>query len=98
MRASKPRKFGFDLTTPVLLLFAAVLCVLIVMPLSWLVYYAFTDKAGTFTVANFQRLVTDACSWTRRARRWSSARRWPLRSVRPESGRHPAACRRPSSA
>jgi iron(III) transport system permease protein len=59
-QASKPRKFGIDLTAPVLLLFAAVLCVLIVMPLSWLVYYAFTDKAGAFTIANFQRLVSDA--------------------------------------
>jgi iron(III) transport system permease protein len=59
-QASKPRKFGIDLTTPVLLVFAAVLCVLIVMPLSWLVYYAFTDKAGAFTFANFQRLVADA--------------------------------------
>ena len=28
---------GFDLTMPVLLLFAAVLCLLIVMPLGWLV-------------------------------------------------------------
>jgi iron(III) transport system permease protein len=59
-QASKPRKFGIDFTAPVLLLFAAVLCVLIVMPLSWLVYYAFTDKAGAFTIANFQRLVSDA--------------------------------------
>jgi iron(III) transport system permease protein len=59
-QATKPRKFGVDLTTPVLLLFAAVLCVLIVMPLSWLVFYAFTDKAGAFTFANFERLVSDA--------------------------------------
>ena len=59
-QAVKPRKFGIDLTMPVLLLFAAVLCVLIVMPLAWLVYYAFTTKAGAFTVANFQRLVSDA--------------------------------------
>jgi iron(III) transport system permease protein len=59
-QASKPRKFGIDFTAPVLLLFAAVLCVLIVMPLSWLVYYAFIDKAGAFTIANFQRLVSDA--------------------------------------
>jgi iron(III) transport system permease protein len=59
-QAAKPRKFGVDLTTPVLLLFAAVLCVLIVMPLSWLVFYAFTDKAGAFTFANFERLVSDA--------------------------------------
>jgi len=59
-QASRPRRFGVDLTTPVLLVFAAVLCVLIVMPLSWLVYYAFTTKAGDLTFANFQRLVSDA--------------------------------------
>ena len=58
--ASKPRKFGIDVSKPVLLVFAAILCVLIVMPLSWLVYYAFTDKNGAFTVANFYRLVSDA--------------------------------------
>jgi iron(III) transport system permease protein len=51
---------GFDLSKPVLLLFAAVLCVLIVLPLGWLVLYAFTDKAGAFTLANFHRLVVDA--------------------------------------
>ncbi len=51
---------GVDLTMPVLLLFAAVLCLLVVMPLGWLVVYAFTDKAGAFTLANFPRLVTDA--------------------------------------
>jgi iron(III) transport system permease protein len=54
------RRFGFDMSKPVLLLFAAVLCVLIVMPLSWLVYYAFTDKNGAFTIANFGRLLSDA--------------------------------------
>jgi iron(III) transport system permease protein len=58
--SSKPRKFGIDVSKPVLLVFAAILCVLIVMPLSWLVYYAFTDKNGAFTVANFYRLVSDA--------------------------------------
>src|SRR6202142_2852300 len=58
--APAPRKFGIDLSKPVLLVFAAVLCVLIVMPLSWLVYYAFTDKNGAFTVGNFDRLVSDA--------------------------------------
>jgi iron(III) transport system permease protein len=58
--ASKPRKFGIDVSKPVLLVFAAILFVLIVMPLSWLVYYAFTDKNGAFTVANFYRLVSDA--------------------------------------
>ena len=58
--APKPRKFGIDVSKPVLLVFAAILFVLIVMPLSWLVYYAFTDKNGGFTVANFYRLVSDA--------------------------------------
>ena len=58
--APKPRKFGIDVSKPVLLVFAAILFVLIVMPLSWLVYYAFTDKNGAFTVANFYRLVSDA--------------------------------------
>jgi len=54
------RRLGIDISMPVLLLFAAILCLLIVLPLSWLFYYAFTDKAGAFTVANFHRLVTDA--------------------------------------
>lgn len=59
--ASVPRRgFAFDMTTPVLLVFAATLCVLIVLPLSWIFYYAFTDKAGAFTLANFHRLVVDA--------------------------------------
>jgi iron(III) transport system permease protein len=54
------RKFGFDVSKPVLLAFALVLFALIVMPLSWLVYYAFTDGKGAFTVGNFDRLVSDA--------------------------------------
>ena len=55
------RRFGVDLSTPVLLVFAALLCVLIVMPLAWLAVYAFTDnKTGAFTLLNFKRLVVDA--------------------------------------
>src|SRR4029450_6154943 len=38
----KPR---IDFTRPVLWLFAAVMIVLIVLPLSWLMVYAFTDKS-----------------------------------------------------
>ena len=53
------RRLGrFDLTWPVLIGFAALLCVLIILPMSWLVYYSFTDH-GTFTLANFAKLVTD---------------------------------------
>jgi len=53
------RRYGFDMSKPVLLAFAVILCVLIVLPLAWLAVYAFTDKTGAFTVANFHRLVVD---------------------------------------
>ena len=58
--AASGRRPTFDLTKPVLLLFAAVLCVLIILPMAWLFVYAFTDKTGAFTLANFHRLVVDA--------------------------------------
>jgi iron(III) transport system permease protein len=54
------RKFGLDLSTPVLLAFVAILVVLIVVPMAWLVVYAFTNKAGVFTVDNFTKLFTDS--------------------------------------
>ena len=57
---TKRRGFGIDLSIPVLLLFAAVLCLLIVLPLGWLAAFAFTDKTGAFTLANFRSLVVDA--------------------------------------
>jgi len=50
------RRFGIDMTMPVLLLFAAILCVLIVLPLAWLGYYAVTDPKGALTFANFRSL------------------------------------------
>jgi iron(III) transport system permease protein len=53
-------RFRFDMTMPVLLVFAAVLCVLILLPLTWLTIYAFTDKSGAFTLANFVKLMVDA--------------------------------------
>ena len=34
------------------------LCALIVLPMSWLVFFSFTDK-GRFTLENFAKLVTD---------------------------------------
>src|SRR6185436_2949262 len=54
------RRLGFDLSKPVLLVFAAILFALIAMPLSWLIFYAFTNKSGAFTLDNFHRLVSDA--------------------------------------
>jgi iron(III) transport system permease protein len=57
---SAPRKFGIDLSTPILYAFAAVLCVLIVLPLSWLFIYSLTDQKGALTLANFHRLFTES--------------------------------------
>jgi iron(III) transport system permease protein len=48
-----------DLSWPVLILFAALLCVLIILPVTWLVYFSFVDRDGTFTLENFVRLATD---------------------------------------
>jgi iron(III) transport system permease protein len=54
-----PAKAKIDWTKPVLWLFAAVMIVLIVMPMSWLAVYAFTDKARSPTLQNFVKLFTD---------------------------------------
>ena len=57
---SAPRlTHGFDFTKLVLYGFALALCLLIVLPMSWLVYYGFTDKDGAFTLQNFVTLVND---------------------------------------
>src|SRR6202049_2751892 len=48
-----------DWTKPVLWLCAACLIVLIVLPLSWLALYSFTDKARHVTLQNFVTLFTD---------------------------------------
>jgi len=47
-----------DLSWPVLIGFALILTALIVLPMSWLVYFSVTDK-GHFTLGNFVKLVTD---------------------------------------
>src|SRR3989440_4987047 len=54
-----PRKHKIDLSWPVLILFAAFLCVLIILPMSWLFYYSLVDRTGAFTLDNFKTLVTD---------------------------------------
>src|SRR5690348_18485471 len=48
-----------DWTKPVLWLFAAIMIVLIVLPLSWLAIYSVTDKQGHVTLQNFVTLFTD---------------------------------------
>ena len=56
---TEPKGRRIDLCWPILIGFAAILCVLIVLPMSWLAYYSVTDKAGTFTLDNFAQLVSD---------------------------------------
>ena len=53
-----PARRRLDLSWPVLIGFALILCALIVLPMSWLVYFSVTDK-GRFTLENFVKLVTD---------------------------------------
>jgi iron(III) transport system permease protein len=53
------RTFRLDLSGPVFLVFAALLCVLILLPLAWLVVFSLSDGTGGLTLANFERLFTD---------------------------------------
>src|SRR3569833_597250 len=58
--ARSERGIRLDLTKPVLYGFAAVLCVLIVLPMSWLFIYSLTDQKGALTLANFYRLFSES--------------------------------------
>jgi iron(III) transport system permease protein len=59
--AAAVQKSGFriDMSWPVLFAFVVLLCVLIILPMSWLVYYSLIDSAGAFSLANFETLVND---------------------------------------
>src|SRR5215471_8365826 len=56
---AEARAGRIDLSGLVLIAFAAILCLLIVLPMSWLIYFSFTNKAGALTLANFRQLATD---------------------------------------
>jgi len=59
--AKAPRRVaGFDASAWVFYGFAALLCVLIVLPLSWLFIYSLTDSKGSLTLANFARLFSES--------------------------------------
>ena len=53
------RAFKLDLSSPVLFLFVALLCVLVIYPISWLVYSSLVDRTGALTLANFRQLFGD---------------------------------------
>jgi iron(III) transport system permease protein len=48
-----------DLSSPVFVLLALLLCVLVLFPLYWLGYSAVTDEFGAFTLYNFGELIGD---------------------------------------
>ena len=58
------RKLTFDFTWPVMFAFVALLCVLIVLPISWLVYYSLTTvdaatNVRSFTLDQFRTLFSE---------------------------------------
>lgn len=59
VRQTQPSRVRFDLSQPTLLVFAALLVALVVLPMAWIAVYAFSDKAGAFTLSNFHTLFTD---------------------------------------
>jgi len=50
---------GNDSSRALLFAFAAILCVLVVLPLAWIAYYSVIDRTGALTLDNFRRLATD---------------------------------------
>jgi iron(III) transport system permease protein len=57
--AAQATRRRLDLSGAVMGLFAAVLCLLVILPIGWIVAFAFTDRARNVTLANFQTLFTD---------------------------------------
>jgi len=57
--AAAPRRARLDASLPTFAVLALVLCVLVLLPLGWLLWYGLTDKAGAPTLANFARLASE---------------------------------------
>jgi iron(III) transport system permease protein len=53
------RPATIDLSRPIFVALAALLGILVVLPLFWLAYYSLVDGTGRFTLANFAALATD---------------------------------------
>jgi iron(III) transport system permease protein len=58
-RRIERRPIGFDPSKAVLYTFAAFLCVLVVLPMSWLVYFSLIDSTGAPTLDNFRQLFSE---------------------------------------
>src|SRR5258706_12509137 len=57
--ATQTRRRRLDLSGLLFAGFALFLVVLIVLPMAWLVVFAFTDAKGAITLGNFVTMVTD---------------------------------------
>ncbi len=57
--AVAPVRARFDLSQPVLLICSALLVVLIVLPVAWIIAYAFTTKDGVVSLSNFTTIFGD---------------------------------------
>jgi iron(III) transport system permease protein len=52
-------QWRLDPSQPVLVAFALLLCVLVILPVGWIVIYSVTDRTGAPTLEHFARLFTD---------------------------------------
>lgn len=50
---------GIDWSMPVFVFLAVTLATLVILPIAWVLYYAFTDARGAFTFANVIQLAND---------------------------------------
>ena len=63
-QSAERRAFKIDFSVPILFAFAALLCALVILPISWLVYYSLTindtaTNVRAFTLEHFHALFTD---------------------------------------
>jgi len=59
VQRAAPARTRLDLSGALIVLIAAALCLLILLPIGWLVVFALTDRAGNATLGNFATLFTD---------------------------------------
>jgi iron(III) transport system permease protein len=58
-RTDEAPSWRFDVSRAVMAMFAAALCLLILLPIAWLLVFAVTDRAGRVTLDNFRSIFTD---------------------------------------
>jgi iron(III) transport system permease protein len=58
-RADEAPSRRFDVSRAVMAMFAAALCLLILLPIAWLLVFAVTDRAGRVTLDNFRSIFTE---------------------------------------